>query len=70
LTFATTYEAMIGAESKLSEFLERVTGSTLSTLPPVFSASLHKESRLHSSPIIEITFTETPLLLAYSPTFS
>jgi len=40
--------------------LVKSTGSTLSTSPPVIAAILLKESKLHSSPVIETILTVTP----------
>ena len=60
LTLASTLVATTGTESMLAKFFVKVVGSTLSTSPPVISASLPKESMLHSSPSIEMIFTVTP----------
>jgi len=70
LTFATTLEAIIGAERLLAKVLVKETGSTLSMFPPVISASLVRESRLHSSPMIDTRLTMTPFYLANSAALS
>jgi len=61
---------MIGYERIFAKFLVNSTGLTLSTFPPVNSASELKESKLHSSPIIETILTVIPFCLANSPTYS
>ena len=70
MTFVTTFEAIIGSDKIFEKFLVREIGSTLSTLPPVSSESLLRESRLHSSPIIETMFIVRPLDFANYPTLS
>lgn len=65
-----TFDAIIGSESIFEKFLVKETGSTLSTFPPVSSASILNDSKLHSSPIIETILMVNPLLLANSPTLS
>lgn len=69
-TFVTTFEAIIGSERIFAKFFVKETGSTLSTFPPVSSASLHNESKLHSSPIIETILIVSPLLFANYPNLS
>ena len=69
-TFAITFEAITGYDKMFEKFLVKSTGSTLSTSPPVIAASLLKESKLHSSPVIETIFTVTPCVFANYPTIS
>ena len=70
LTLAVTLEAIIGYERIFAKLFVSSTGFTLSTLPPVISARALKESKLHSSPMIEITLIVSPLFFANSPTCS
>jgi hypothetical protein len=56
---------MIGYDKMLEKFFVNDVGSTLSTFPPVISASLLNVSRLHSSPIIETIFIVSPFSFAY-----
>lgn len=69
-TFAITFDAITGYDKILEKFLVKSTGSTLSTSPPVIAASLLKESKLHSSPVIETILTVTPCVFANCPIIS
>lgn len=44
-------------------------GSTFMTVPPVAWVTLPRHLRLTSTPLMPRTLTETPLSLAYYPTF-
>ena len=63
-TLAITLDAITGYDKIFGKFLVKSTGFTLSTSPPVKAASLLKEFKLHSSPVIDTMLIVTPLVFA------